>query len=255
MWSRFGFSEAGEELMQKSDSLFPIRPEGKEAKSEGAKTGVKGDEDEEEEQDEEEGGEEAILCKPCRDPGAPTQAEIDAHEATHLPYRSWCPVCVAGRRDNPQHRRREDGDREVPEVIMDYAFIRRQNETETLTVLIVKDRDTRAIRGAVMRHKGVCLDEASDRAADIIRSFGHKGKIILKVDNESALKALREEVMKRLPEGVIPIQPPAVEWSRRKWGETVQGYATGTSSECGKEVGWVYPLRASSNGVAGRARR
>ena len=29
-----------------------------------------------------------------RDPGSATQAEIDEHDKTHLPYRSWCPVCV-----------------------------------------------------------------------------------------------------------------------------------------------------------------
>jgi len=30
--------------------------------------------------------EEARAAKPARDPGAPTQAMIDAHAATHLPY-------------------------------------------------------------------------------------------------------------------------------------------------------------------------
>jgi hypothetical protein len=224
--------------------LFPIRPEDKEEKSDGAEVEVKGDEDAKDEQEEEDQVEEAMVCKPCRDPGAPTHAEVEAHEPTHLPYRSWCPVCVAGRRDNPQHRRREDEDREVPEVIMDYAFIRRQNEKETLTILIVKDRDTRALRGAVMRHKGVCLDEAADRATDIIEGFGHKGKIILNVDNENALKALREEVMKRLPEGVIPIQRPskriAVTWSNREWCEDLQGHAACTLVELGEEVGWPY---------------
>ena len=30
-------------------------------------------------------GEEAQKARPMRDPGAPTQAEIDAHNVTHLP--------------------------------------------------------------------------------------------------------------------------------------------------------------------------
>ena len=29
-----------------------------------------------------------------RDPGSASQSEIDEHDKTHLPYRSWCPVCV-----------------------------------------------------------------------------------------------------------------------------------------------------------------
>lgn len=38
--------------------------------------------------------EEAKAAKPMRDPGQPTQAERDAHEATHLPFRIWCADCV-----------------------------------------------------------------------------------------------------------------------------------------------------------------
>ena len=43
-----------------------------------------------------------ILCQPCgeapiviaKSPGCPTYEEIERHNVTHLPYRSWCPVCV-----------------------------------------------------------------------------------------------------------------------------------------------------------------
>ena len=44
---------------------------------------------------EEEEEEEALTAKPLRSPTAPTAAERAAHEPTHLPYRSWCDVCVA----------------------------------------------------------------------------------------------------------------------------------------------------------------
>ena len=55
--------------------------------------------------------EEARRAKKARDPGAPSRAEVEAHEATHLPFRIWCEECVAGRRDNPAHLRvpREPG--------------------------------------------------------------------------------------------------------------------------------------------------
>jgi hypothetical protein len=148
--------------------------------------------------------------KPARDPGAPTRAEVEEHEPNHLPFRSWCPECVAGRRDNPPHTRRTEEERQVPEVMLDYAFVRRQHEQENVTVLVVKDRDSRALRGAVMRYKGVCLDESSERATDMIRGFGHTDKIIIKVDNEPALKALRAEVMQKLG-GAIPASPPVKE--------------------------------------------
>ena len=73
--------------------------------------------------------EEAKVAKVARDPSAPTRQEVEAHEATHLPYRSWCPICVAGRRDNAPHKSLTDEERSVPEVVMDYCFIRRAVET------------------------------------------------------------------------------------------------------------------------------
>ena len=96
--------------------------------------------------DEQRPAEEARLAKPARDPGAPTRAEYEAHQATHLPYRSWCEECVSGQRDNPAHRAIQQDPDAVPEVAFDYAFVRRDNETETATILIMKDRGSRALR-------------------------------------------------------------------------------------------------------------
>ena len=53
-------------------------------------------------EDDEKEDEEHIMCgqyaKPpirvAKDPGAPIEAEIEEHNATHLPHRSWCPICV-----------------------------------------------------------------------------------------------------------------------------------------------------------------
>ena len=42
----------------------------------------------------EDGEEEAAVPRMARDPGEPTKAEKEAHEATHLPFRSWCPSAL-----------------------------------------------------------------------------------------------------------------------------------------------------------------
>jgi hypothetical protein len=179
--------------------LYPVRPEVEEEG--GAAEAVRenaygvpwleGDE-------EEEAMEEAVVAKPAKDPHAPTHAEREAHEATHLPFRSWCAECVSGRRDNPPHLRREPEERVVPEIMLDYAFIRRQDEVEKVTVLLMKDRESRAIRAWTMRHKGVSYEEAALRTMDGIKALGHNGKILVKVDNEPALQALRDEVLRLL---------------------------------------------------------
>ena len=97
---------------------------------------------EEEEQDEEE----ALVAKLPRSPTAPTAAERAAHAPCHLPYRSWCDECVAGRRDNPPHRAVECEENSVPEVMMDYCFVRRDDEAEVITILVLKERQSRAIQ-------------------------------------------------------------------------------------------------------------
>ena len=140
--------------------MYPVRPE-EESDREGS-GGASGSGDGRADtvkarEDDIEGPEEAVVAKPARDPHAPSQAERDAHEATHLPFRSWCAECVSGRRDNPPHTRRAPEERLVPEVLMDYAFVRRHDETQNMTILIMKDREPRAVRAWTMRNKGDCL--------------------------------------------------------------------------------------------------
>ena len=40
-----------------------------------------------------------------RAPRMPTQKEIDAHVATHLPHEDWCDFCMSGQGRNKAHRK------------------------------------------------------------------------------------------------------------------------------------------------------
>ena len=76
-------------------------------------------------------------CLPC--PKAPSKEEIEAHNATHLPYRNWCPWCVAGRRNNTPHRElRDKRGRTEACLHLDYAFLSDEVGSDLLTVLIGK---------------------------------------------------------------------------------------------------------------------
>ena len=56
-------------------------------------------------------------------PRLPTKAEIEEHDLTHLPFRSWCRHCVRGRGQEEAHRKCEARDGEgVPEVHLDFVF-------------------------------------------------------------------------------------------------------------------------------------
>ena len=152
--------------------------------------------------------EEARRQRPARDPGAPTQRMIDEHAATHLPFRSWCPHCVSGRKDGLPHRSLGEADVPgVPEIHMDYGFIRRQDEVSTRTILVLKDRLSRAIQSLVVSNKGVEDASTVDRVVECIRRFGASGRFILKVDNEEALLCLRDRVAEALPQGAVPQGP------------------------------------------------
>ena len=53
--------------------------------------------EEAEEISEDVGAEDAARPTQFRSPGNPTKAEIEDHDVTHLPYRSWCSHCVRGK--------------------------------------------------------------------------------------------------------------------------------------------------------------
>ena len=67
---------------------------------------------------------EARAPEVLRDPGAPTQKEIEEHSVTHLPFRSWCPYCVTGKAHGRPHKSvKEQHDKQVPEIVFDYGFL------------------------------------------------------------------------------------------------------------------------------------
>ena len=66
-----------------------------------------------------------------RAPFQVSKEEREAHEATHTPYRAWCPYCVRARGRNSPHRSREDSAKAegIPKVSMDYFFMSNADES------------------------------------------------------------------------------------------------------------------------------
>ena len=154
---------------------------------------------------------EARASRPARDPGAPTQAERDAHPSTHPPFRSSRDECVQGRRAAPPHCRQKRSAGEIPEVSFDYAFCRRDDETELATLLVMRDRDSKAIRAWTLERKGVDMEETVNRAVAGVQQLGYRGRVLIRTDGEAALKALRDAITAALPDGATPITTPVGE--------------------------------------------
>ena len=77
---------------------------------------------------------EARAPKVFRDPGAPTETEIEQHNVTHLPFRAWCPSCVEGKARDRAHRRQDVEEKSSAEVVLDYGFLGAQREEETFAI-------------------------------------------------------------------------------------------------------------------------
>ena len=155
--------------------------------------------------------EEARVPRAARDPGEPSDEERRRHECTHLPYRSWCRYCVQGRMQNPPHQSHTGGAHDVPEVALDYCFLAKDTSDKSLTVLVIKDRNSRAILAHPVLCKGRQHSGTVEQAVCSIRRLGHQHKVILKTDNEPALVDLRNEVARALGLQALPEAPPAYE--------------------------------------------
>jgi hypothetical protein len=146
----------------------------------------------------------------------PTEAEVDTHYAAHIPFRSWCPYCVAGKAKSEPHLQSEECtpcDSNI--VCMDYAFLGSTKEgagavpdtgeeseeedpstDETkpkLTVLVMRDRRSKYAASLVVPRKGdhpYTVHAVGTVLRDVL---GHKA-VILKSDQEPAIKKLRAAV-------------------------------------------------------------
>ena len=63
------------------------------------------------------------FVKRLQDPVMPTQDQVDLHYLKgHIPFRSWCHVCVEAMGKEMDHRRGEGNPRKLPEYSWDYCF-------------------------------------------------------------------------------------------------------------------------------------
>eukprot|EP00969_Alexandrium_andersonii_P063257 2785401-Alexandrium_andersonii.AAC.1 len=65
------------------------------------------------------------------------------------------------------------GDHTVPEVAMDYCFLTKDDSDASATVLVIEDRDSRAILARPVLRTGSLRDDAVDQAVASIRRLGH----------------------------------------------------------------------------------
>ena len=101
----------------------------------------------------------------------------------------------------------------MQEVHLDYCFVKREDEEHSTTILVLKHRQSRAVRCWVVPRKGSAEAVAAELANEGLRGFGVTASqsVALKSDGEAAIRALRRRVAELWPGSVLEQTPPSHE--------------------------------------------
>ena len=139
--------------------------------------------------------------KKVHNPVLPSRAEMEQHMLTHVPFRSWCEHCVKGRGEGMRHQKVEDVP-EQTEVHLDFCFMGDEGQEKKLSILAVRERQTKMTMSAVTPTKGE-NEFLARRVQAFLKEIGaDKGNITVKSDQEPAMVAVVSEVARhRAAEG------------------------------------------------------
>ena len=84
-------------------------------------------------------GDEAELPRKVTWDMRPSKEEVDLHNSTHLPYRSWCPHCVRGKARRRYHRkRRRQRAGGIPVISLDYMWLKGKKRTPKVSNVVAR---------------------------------------------------------------------------------------------------------------------
>ena len=129
-------------------------------------------------------------------PLQPSKEEVARHNLTHVNYRSWCPHCVTGRRNNAAHRSQSRSSRKVPLFVADYCFVRDVEDSENLTCMVGRLYPSKAVFATACDQKGA-EDESVSRLAHFLKATGIP-KLVYKSDQEASIRSAIEEALRRI---------------------------------------------------------
>lgn len=189
-------------------------------------------------------GECVVIPRCAPEPKTPAPDVVARHNLTHLPYASWCPHCVAARRaNNPHFRREESFRRMIPLLVLDYCFVRNTQDEDLLTLLVGRLYPSRSVFACPVDMKG--RDPvAIAKLSDFIKANGLT-KFVYKCDQERALEALNQSVVGDFA------MPELVEEAARRIGRSASPVDTGDVRIAVPENSAVG--ESQSNGKAERA--
>ena len=97
----------------------------------------------------------------------PTEKEREEHDRYHIPYRSWCEICVQAKKKNTPHYSQNEK-RTYPVISMDYMYA-----SDKSAILILKDANFGGVWALMVVRKGNGGEYAAMRVADILQKIGY----------------------------------------------------------------------------------
>ena len=80
----------------------------------------------------------------------------------------------------------------MPEVHLDYAFFRNEEGGESVPVVVLRDRDTKAVAAHETPYKGGDHEWTVSQCARDLRKWGIRNTVILKSDQEHSICAVAQ---------------------------------------------------------------
>ena len=179
-----------------------------------------------------------------RHPLAPVTAEVPSefeqaqHRLTHVPYKAWCPSCVAHRARVDRHERSGESHASSPPTIsFDYFYTKANGEAataddpDTIIALVVVCSQTSFVKSIPLESKNQ-MDHMNREVIQFIQMLGHTD-VSLRCDNEPSILQLKRLLVKtRQAMGLRTLESSAVAYDH---GNSLAENA----------VGRVRPLAAS----------
>ena len=151
---------------------------------------------------EDETSEEVRKIRQIRKPNEPTAQERLEHDRVHLPFRSWCEICVKGRGKEP-HYKHEDADRAMFSVVIDFFFIADGKGETKWPCVVMRERETKYVHAYMMPTKSTDDDAVVRRLMEDIQEMGlDKETVVIKGDQEPSITPFIRKLQEACGRGI-----------------------------------------------------
>ena len=160
--------------------------------------------------DNEDESQQAQRAKGMKAPQQPTRQERLEHELTHLPYRSWCPICVKSKGRTNNHPKQAS---KQPVIQVDFTYMKAFGDKQVLPVLTAIDVESGMAMAVLVQDKNQQQQDLTRCLQTFMFECGRAQATLstttLQSDQEEYIQNLLKTVAQKLGNNVNIRQSPA----------------------------------------------